>query len=91
MRLQQQGAYPLSTSATVRLLRWVKLERSMLTKVSVLPWINCLHYTSFTPHTVYNSLGYMEVVAEAAEASMNLAVREVKELPNYAECGEVGV
>lgn len=38
---------------------------------------------------VYRSLGYMDVVAAAAEASMMLAINEIKELPEYAEKGEV--
>ena len=40
-------------------------------------------------HTVYRSLGYTDIVASAAEASMNLAVGEIKELPDYAQNGEV--
>ena len=38
---------------------------------------------------VYRSLRYRDVVQEAAEVSMNLAVNEVKELPNYPQSGEV--
>ena len=37
----------------------------------------------------YRSLGYMGVVHEAAEISMNLAVNKVKERPDYAQSGEV--
>ena len=40
-------------------------------------------------HAVYRSLGYMGVVHEAAEISMNLAVNKVKERPDYAQSGEV--
>ena len=45
----------------------------------------------FYSYVVYNSLGYLSVVAEAAEASMNLAVHEIQELPDYAEKGEVRI
>ena len=38
---------------------------------------------------MYKSLGYMDVVASATEASMNLAVHEIQELPEYAQNGEV--
>ena len=38
---------------------------------------------------VYNSLGYLDVVAGAAEALMNLAVHEIAELPDYAQKGKV--
>lgn len=40
-------------------------------------------------YAVYRSLGYMELVVGAAEASMNFAVNEVKELPDYSQSGEV--
>ena len=38
---------------------------------------------------VYRSLGYFDVVCEATEASMGLAVNEIQELPHYQESGEV--
>ena len=37
----------------------------------------------------YRSLGYFDVVSEATEASMRLAVREIQELPHYQESREV--
>ena len=40
---------------------------------------------------VYNSMGYMDVVANAAEVSMNLAVHEIKDLPGYSDNGEVSL
>ena len=40
---------------------------------------------------VYRSLGYFDVVLEAAEASMSLAVHEIQELHYYPESGEVHV
>ena len=40
---------------------------------------------------VYGSLGYTDVVAAAAEASMMLAINQIKEMPDYAEKGEVYV
>ena len=36
-------------------------------------------------------MGYMDVVANAAEASMNLAVHEIKDLPGYSDNGEVSL
>ena len=39
--------------------------------------------------SVYRPLGYMDVVHEVAEASMNLAVQKIKEHPDYAQSGEV--
>ena len=48
-------------------------------------------YKQLNNFTVYRSLGYMDVVAKAAEASMNLAVREIKDLPGYADSGEVNL
>ena len=50
-----------------------------------------LHACHLNTYVVYNSLGYLSVVAEAAEASMNLAVHEIEELPDYAEKGEVRI
>ena len=38
---------------------------------------------------VYRSLGYFDVVSEATEASMRLAVHEIQESPSYEESGEV--
>ena len=38
---------------------------------------------------MYTSLGYCDVVLEATEASMGMAVHEVKETPHYQESGEV--
>ena len=40
---------------------------------------------------VYQSLGYIDVVAAAAEASMMLVINEIKELPDYTEKREVSV
>ena len=40
-------------------------------------------------NSVYRSLGYMDVVHKAAEASMNLAVSSVKTCPGYKQTGEV--
>ena len=40
---------------------------------------------------MYGSLGYTDVVAAAAEASMMLAINQIKERPDYAEKGEVYV
>ena len=39
--------------------------------------------------TVYNSGGYVDMVAKLAEKSMMAAVEEVKSLPDYATTGEV--
>lgn len=51
----------------------------------------CLHlqcmYKSFC--TVYHQRSYMDLVSEAAEASMKAAVEEVHSLPHYASEGEV--
>lgn len=33
----------------------------------------------------------MDVVANAAEASMNLAVHEIQDLPDYSDKGEVSL
>ena len=40
--------------------------------------------------SVYQSLGYIEVVGRAAEESMQAAVVEVKSLPHYSEKCKVG-
>ena len=40
---------------------------------------------------VYKNLGYMDVVDQAAEVSMNRAVAIVKESPDYSQSGEVNV
>ena len=45
----------------------------------------------YTNCTVYRSMNYMEVVAQATEDSMSLAVNNVKELPEYSRTGEVNV
>jgi hypothetical protein len=37
---------------------------------------------------VYRSLGYFDVVTEATEASMGLAVHEIEEIPQYQQSGE---
>ena len=54
---------------------------------------DCIHVCSETINfvLVYNSMGYMDVVANAAEASMNLAVHEIKDLPGYSDNGEVSL
>ena len=39
--------------------------------------------------TVYNNNSYLEIVAAAAEHSMQSAVEEVKALPHYSTKGEV--
>ena len=40
---------------------------------------------------VYRSLGYFDVVTEATEASMGLAVHEIEEIPQYQQSGEVSI
>ena len=40
-------------------------------------------------HVVNRSLGYIEVVAAAAEDSMKLAVNEIKDMAHYKDKGEV--
>ena len=46
----------------------------------------CLHYAYFS---VYKTCGYLRLAQEAAEASMQEAVDEVRSLPDYSERGEV--
>ena len=41
--------------------------------------------------TVYNSCGYLDIVEELAQQSMQAAVEEVKSLPDYPTKGEVNV
>ena len=49
-----------------------------------------LLYTSYKSHfTVYHQRGYMDLVSEAAEASMKAAIQEVQSLPHYETEGEV--
>ena len=38
---------------------------------------------------VYNKCGYIDLVTEAAEESMQAAIQEVESLPHYQEKGEV--
>ena len=40
-------------------------------------------------YTVYNQQGYVDLVGEAAEASMKEAIEEVASLSHYASDGEV--
>ena len=40
---------------------------------------------------VYNRRGYMDIVARAAEMSMQNAVDEIKQLPGYSTKGEVNI
>ena len=47
----------------------------------------CIH--NIHSNAVYRPLSYMDVVHKAAEASMNLAVRKVKQCPGYARTGEI--
>ena len=42
-------------------------------------------YYTYVCLVVYTSLGYCDVVLEATEASMGMAVHEVKETPHYQE------
>ena len=39
-------------------------------------------------YAYYRPLGYMNVVHEVAESSMNLAVRKIKECPDYEQSEE---
>ena len=39
--------------------------------------------------TVYKTCGYLRLAQEAAEASMQAAVDEVRSLPDYSERGEM--
>ena len=41
--------------------------------------------------SVYNSLGYIDVVGRAAECSMQAAIEDVQALPEYPTKGEVCV
>ena len=48
-------------------------------------------FRSLLTTSVYRSYGWMDVVADAAEVSMNPAVWEIKKLPGYSYNGEVSV
>ena len=55
------------------------------------PGNNAINFSAYWDDLsiVYRSLGYFDVVLEAAEALMNLAVHEIQKLPHYPESGEV--
>ena len=96
MHLRLLGLLPLSTSISVLLLTWVSLASGTSQKVCVCSACMALRSLLFSNAEyvfvtviVYKSLGYIEVVAAAAEDSMKMAVNEVKEMAGYAEKGEV--
>ena len=64
----------------------------MLTSAEVCLFMFCkCTYTYLLSTSVYQKLGYTELVGRATELSMRASVEEVQALPDYSTKGEVQV
>lgn len=93
MRSQLLGLLPLSILISVLLRIWELLADGTSQKVHSTAGRHIPHHLNLCccHNTVYRSLGYIEVVAAAAEDSMKLAINEIKDMAHYEEKGEVNL